>query len=61
MKQLEERRLQAVKEILTYGGVDAVVQFAEAVKQSDSVGNLLGVVAGVATDDQVLPRAAANR
>ena len=55
MKRLEERRLQAVKEILTYGGVDAVVQFAEAVKQPDSVGNLLGVGAGVATDDQILP------
>ena len=55
MKQLEERRRQAIKEILAYGGVDAVVRFAEAVKQPERVGHLLGVVAEAATDGQILP------
>ena len=55
MKRLEERRLQAIKEILSYGGVDAVIQFAESVKQPEHVGNALGVVAEAETDEGILP------
>ena len=55
MEQLEERRRQATKEILFYGGVAAVVKFAEAVKQPESVGNALGVVAEAEADERILP------
>ena len=43
------------RKILSYGGVAAVVKFAEAVKQPESVGNALGVVAEVEADERILP------
>ena len=54
-RQLDERRQRAIKDILAYGGVNAVMRFAEAVEQPEHVGHSLGVVAEAATDDQIPP------
>jgi len=54
-KQLEERRQQAIKDILEYGEIDAVLQFAETVKSSSNVGHSLGFVAKPTIDTVILP------
>ena len=51
----EEQRQQAVKEIISYGGIDAVLQFAEAVEQPWRVGNSLGVIEKSEIDEHLLP------
>ena len=54
-QKLEERRCQAIKDILAYGGINAVIQFAESVESPSNVGNSLGAVADAATDSAILP------
>ena len=54
-RKLEERRRQAVTDILDKGGVEAVVQFAKDVKSPHHVGRSLGFVAKAEFDDQILP------
>ena len=54
-KSWEEQRQQAVKEIISYGGMDAVIQFADAVEQPWCVGHSLGVIAEVEIDEHLLP------
>ena len=53
--KLEGLRKQAIKEILTYGGIHAVTQFAEAVESPSVVGNSLGVIAERSIDTALLP------
>ena len=55
-RQLDERRQRAIKDILAYGGVNAVVRFAEAVEQPEHVGHSLGVVARQQQTTKYLPR-----
>ena len=55
MNQLEKDRHEAITEILTHGGVEAVVGFAEAVERPDLVGHSLGVVGTEAVDRQIVP------
>ncbi|MEN8132388.1 MAG: hypothetical protein ABFS45_19860 [Pseudomonadota bacterium] len=54
-QKLEERRCQAVKNILAFGGIDAAIQFAESVESPSQVGNSLGAIAGADTDTAILP------
>ncbi len=54
-QKLEEKRQQAIRCILNYGGMDAVVQFVGDVKSPSRVGHSLGVVAEAEIDEQVLP------
>lgn len=53
--KLEERRQQVVKEILAYGGMDAIIQFSEAVESPSHVGHSLGVIAQSEIDTTILP------
>ena len=43
-RNLKERRHQAIKDILAYGGIDAVVQFAEVVGMPWHVGRILSAI-----------------
>ena len=54
-QKLEKRRQKAIEEILQVGGIDSVIQFAEAVKSPDQVGHALGCIADVAIDSVLLP------
>ena len=54
-QKLEERRCQAIKEILTYGGINAVIRFAESAEAPSHVGNSLGAIADDTTDPAILP------
>lgn len=54
-QKLEERRQQAIKDILAYGGKDAILQFAEAVESPRYVGHSLGVIAEAEIDENILP------
>lgn len=54
-QQLEERRQEAIKDILAHSGMDAVIQFAEAVESPSQVGHSLGVIGGVEIDATMLP------
>ena len=54
-QKLEERRQLAISDILTYGGMDAIIQFAEAVESPSHVGHSLGVIAEVKIDATILP------
>ncbi len=54
-RKLEEKRHQAIKDILAYGGTDAIVQFAENVESPFYVGHSLGVVAEAKIDERILP------
>ena len=53
-KKLEERRQNAIKEILAVG-VDEVIKFAESVESSNKVGYSLGRIADTAIDSVLLP------
>lgn len=55
MKKLEQNRQQAIKDILDYGGMDAVMQFVEDVEAPFSVGYSLGAVADTKIDERLLP------
>lgn len=54
-EKLKERRHQAIKDILAYGGIDAVVQFAEVVGLPQHVGYILGTFAKSENDTPLLP------
>ena len=54
-QKLNQRRQQAIKEILAYGGIDMVLQFAESVESSWDVGRSLGTIAQAETDKHILP------
>ena len=51
----EEQRKQAIKEILAYGGGEAVVQFAKTVESTYIVGQSVAEVAGDDMDQLLLP------
>lgn len=53
--QLGNRRQQAIKEILDYGGIDAVIQFAETVESPSSVGQCLGFIGESSIESAILP------
>jgi hypothetical protein len=52
---LEKRRQDAIKEILTYGEMIEIIQFAESVESSFAVGHSLGVIANTTIDSLILP------
>jgi hypothetical protein len=54
-QRLEELRQQAIREILDYGGMEAVIRFAKSVESPSHVGHSLGVVAEAEVDKIVLP------
>ena len=54
-EKLDQRRQQAIKEILADGGMDRVLQFAESVEAPWFVGHFLGVIAQEETDKHILP------
>jgi hypothetical protein len=54
-KELEERRQKAILEVFTDGGVDAILEFAKAVKSPWRVGYYFGVVAAKESDNTILP------
>ena len=54
-QKLEERRQQVIKDILAYGGMNAIIQFAEAVESPSHVGHSLGVIAQSEIDATILP------
>jgi hypothetical protein len=54
-QKLEERRQQAIKDILAYGGMDVIIQFAEVVESPSHVGHSLGVIAEAEIDERILP------
>nr|WP_292996337.1 hypothetical protein [Nitrosomonas sp.] len=54
-QKLGERREQAIKDILTNTGIDAVISFAESIESPLHIGCSLGVVADVEIDKAMLP------
>ena len=54
-KKLDERRQKAVEKILELGGIESVIQFAEAVESPGQVGHSLGCVANAEIDTVLLP------
>jgi hypothetical protein len=54
-QKLEERRQQAIRDILAYGGIDVIIQFVEVVESPLHVGNSLGVIAEAEIDKSILP------
>ena len=54
-QKLEKRRHQAIKDVLAYGGIDAVVRFAEVVGMPQHVGYILGTLAKSENDTSLLP------
>ena len=54
-QELDQRRQQAIKEILADGGMDMVLQFAESVETPWFVGHCLGNIAQAETDKHILP------
>ncbi|MDE0159286.1 MAG: hypothetical protein OXI02_00680 [Candidatus Dadabacteria bacterium] len=53
--KLQGHRQEAVEEILKLGGIESVIQFAEAVESSGQVGHFLGKVSNVDIDAVLLP------
>jgi hypothetical protein len=53
--QLEKRRQQAIKDILDYGGIDAVIQFVKTVESPSIVGHFLGFIGEYEIDSAILP------
>ena len=54
-RKLDERRQQAVEDILSYGGLDAILQFVTQVESPRDVGHSLGIVAKTGIDDRIFP------
>ncbi len=54
-QELDQRRQQAIKEILADGGMNLVLQFAESVEIPDIIGHYLGTIAEAKTDKRLLP------
>ena len=54
-QEFNQRRQQAIKEILADGGMDMVLQFADSVDSPWFVGRSLGAIAQAETDKYILP------
>lgn len=54
-KKLEERRKNAIEEILQAEGIESVIRFAEAVESPGQVGHSLGCIANEEIDSVLLP------
>ena len=54
-QKLEERRREAIKDILVNAGMDKVIQFAKSVESPSHVGHSLGVIADTKIDEGILP------
>ncbi|MBP2659523.1 MAG: hypothetical protein H6Q69_2555 [Firmicutes bacterium] len=54
-QKLEDRRKQAVKEIIDSDGVKSIIQFAETVDNPSTVGHALGLIAEPKIDEAILP------
>jgi len=54
-QKLAQTRQQAIKDILTYGGIETVIKFAEDVESPMNVGRSLGAVSNAETDAAILP------
>ena len=54
-EQRKSRRQQALRDILDYGDMDAVIQFAQEVENPKFVGNALAALADSETDRRLLP------
>jgi hypothetical protein len=55
-KKLDEKRQNAVREILTSGGPESVLNYADAVDAPAKLGDALGAVADAAVDAFLLPK-----
>lgn len=55
-ERLGNLRIKAVKSIVTYGGIDTVIKFAESVDQPYEVGRALASFATSKTDKHLLPK-----
>ena len=54
-KKLDEKRLQAIKDILDSGGMEAIVHFANVVESPLQVGHSLGVLTELEIDEWIFP------
>jgi hypothetical protein len=54
-QRLEERRSEAVEDILSFGGIDAVIEFAVSAESPSLVGSSLGAIADKDIDIEILP------
>lgn len=54
-KQLDLRRQAAIKQIIDYGGIEAVIEFSKSVEAPGLVGYSLGFIAGTEIDITVIP------
>lgn len=54
-QQLEHRREDAIKEILTFGGIDAVLEFITNIESPMQVGHSLAAVGNESIDSTILP------
>ncbi len=54
-KELEERRLKAVHEVIAAGGIEAVLEFAKAVESPWRVGVAFGMIAANGAEEKILP------
>lgn len=59
-EHLNERRQQAIKAILDYGGIDAVIELTQMVERPDVVGCFLGMVVEKNFDEGILPELLLN-
>jgi len=55
-KIVQKHRKKALKEILNYGGMDAIIQFSESVDNSNDIGHLLSVMEYDEAEVALLPR-----
>lgn len=55
LKELENRRQEAVSEVFTAGGLEAVIEFAKAVESPWRVGFAFGLIAPNDVDEKILP------
>ena len=55
-KRLEERRQKAIGEIYEEGGIESLLDFAQAVESASQVGAAFGVLAGNGEDSALLPK-----
>jgi hypothetical protein len=60
LKRLEGKRRNAISEVFSHGGVEAVLQFARAVKSPSRVGHAFGAVADSPVETQIFPNLLAS-
>lgn len=54
-QSLENRRQQALKKIIDFGGINAIFQFVKKVELPEKIGNSLGIIAEASFDSIILP------